>query len=131
MPQNRCIATTSERQLGDMRLLLEVNSEVRDLLQGSPELDAQYRRILNIDAPPPACGCLDTAQVNQIGKGEQAGGAVIFLSGAYHDLQIGDRVGDSACILQDAGADTDSATLTCAGSSRTLTLFNIANPSNR
>ena len=115
------------KQLTDMRQLLEVNSEVRDLLRKSPELDAQYRRILDIETYRPACECLDNAQVNWLGgRGEQVGQATISLDGEFLDVRIGDQLGASGCSLQ--VADTESATIACGGATRTL-VHNPINPS--
>lgn len=110
------------RSLGDMRTLLEVNAEVRDLVQDAPELAADYRRILAIDALPAACRCLDAAQVNWLGDGPQAGRATVRLDGQHHDVRIGGTVGSSRCTLQAANAS--QATLACGGNRRTLGLYN-------
>ena len=110
------------RQLGDMRALLEVNAEVRDLVQDAPELSADYRRILAIDALPAACRCLDAAQVNWLGTGAQAGQATVRLDGQHHDVRVGGTVGNSRCTLQ--AADATQATLICGGTRKTLSYYN-------
>ena len=113
------------KHLEDMRTLLHVNSEVRGLVQEAPELTGQYWRILEIDTPPPACRCLRYASVRWLGRGEQAGQAVIRLDGELHEVGVGDDVGDAGCRLQEA--DGSQAVLACGGSSRPLRLFNPLN----
>ena len=110
------------RSLGDMRTLLEVNAEVRDLVQDAPELASDYRRILAIDALPAACRCLDAVQVNWLGDGSQAGQATVRLDGQHHDVRVGGAVGGSRCTLQ--AADANQATLVCGGNRKTLSLYN-------
>lgn len=111
------------RSLGEMRTLLEVNAEVRHLVQDAPELAADYRRILEVDALPAACRCLDAAQVNWLGPaGPQAGRATVRLDGQHYDVRIGGNVGSSRCTLQ--AADANQATLACGGNRKTLSLYN-------
>ena len=109
------------KQLEDMRSLLEVNAEVRQLVQAAPELDATYWRILEIDTPSPACRCLETVQVNWLGSGAQAGQATIRIDGQHYDVEVGGTVGNSRCTLQAANAER--ATFACGDTRKTLGLY--------
>ena len=116
------------KQLGDMLALLEVNSEVRTLIKDAPELDAQYWQVLDMDEAPPslACACMDAARVVWLGRGGQAGQAVIRLAGGEYDTSVGETIGNSGCRL--AEADADSATLACRDARRTLGLQLLSRP---
>ena len=109
------------KQLGDMRQLLEINAEVRMLVQEAPELDNQYWRILEVDSPPPACRCLEGARVHWLGRGEQAGQAVIRLDGEMVEAQVGEAIGGGNCRL--AEADERRAVLTCGGRRKVHALY--------
>lgn len=109
------------KQLGDMLALLQVNSEVRTLIEEAPELDAHYWQVLEIDEPLSlACGCMDAARVQWLGRGAQAGQAIIRLAGSEHQASVGETIGNSGCRLADA--DANGATLACRGVSKTLGL---------
>ena len=112
---------TKIKQLEDMRTLLEVNAEVRQLVQVAPELDAQYWRILDVDTPSPACRCLEALQVNWLGRGAQTGRATIRIDGQHYDVEVGGTVGSSSCTLQTANAER--ATFTCGNTRKTLGLY--------
>lgn len=109
------------KQLEDMRTLLEVNAEVRDLVQTAPELDAHYWRILEVDTPSPACRCLEAVQVNWLGSGAQTGRATIRIDGQHYDVEVGGTVGSSRCTMQAANAER--ATFTCGNTRKTLGLY--------
>ena len=101
------VARKIER-LGELRRLLEVDRDVRELLQDSPELGAEYERIVKATAPTaPAspqgpCACLESARVHWLGQGDQAGQVTVYLDGGYYDVGVGDAIGNSRC---STGAD--------------------------
>lgn len=115
-------------RLGALRRLLEVDSEVRELLEDSPEMAAEYDRIVDASAPRAnvgpqgPCACLANARVHWLGEGDQAGQAIVFLDGLYHDVQAGQEIGDSGCRVQQAMAD--GVTLTCGGQTSARSLHN-------
>lgn len=106
-------------QLGALRRLLEVDQDVRALLENSPLLAEEYNRIVNASAPREAlapqgaCACLENARVHWLGEGDQAGQVIVYLDGLYHDVEAGEEIGDSRCRVQQAMVD--GVTLACGG----------------
>ena len=93
-------------RLGELRKLLEVNRDVRELLKESPELAREYDRVVKTSMPPQgACACLESARVHWLGQGDQAGQAIVYLEGLYHDVGAGEGIGSSRCRVQEARAD--------------------------
>ena len=76
-------------RLGELRKLLEVNRDVRELLKESPELSREYDRVLKTSVPPQGgCACLENARVHWLGQGDQAGQVIVYLDGLYHDVGL-------------------------------------------
>ncbi len=115
-------------RLAALRRLLEVDSEVRELLEDSPEMAAEYERIVNASAPREAvaprgpCACLENARVHWLGEGDQAGQVIVYLDGFYHDVRAGEEIGDSRCSVRRAMAD--GVTLACGGETSARSLHN-------
>ncbi len=92
-------------RLGRLLRLLEVDQNVRDLLEDSPEMAREYDRIVrssSLDGPTTPqgpCACLETARVHWLGQGDQAGQVTVYLDGGYYDLRAGDTIGNSRCSL--------------------------------
>jgi hypothetical protein len=115
-------------RLGALRRLLEVDSEVRELLEDSPEMAAEYDRIVSASAPRAAavpqgpCACLESARVHWLGEGDQAGQVIVYLDGLYHDVQAGEEIGGSRCSVQQVMVD--GVTLECGGETSARSLHN-------
>lgn len=115
-------------RLGALRRLLEVDSEVRELLEDSPEMAEEYDRIVSASAPRAAaapqgpCACLENARVHWLGEGDQAGQVIVYLDGLYYDVQAGEVIGDSRCRVQQAVVD--GVTLACGGATSARSLHN-------
>ncbi|MCY3820005.1 MAG: hypothetical protein OXH52_11675 [Gammaproteobacteria bacterium] len=96
------VARKIER-LGELRRLLEVDRDVRELLESSPEMAEEYERIVQATAPGQpetprgSCACLESARVHWLGQGDQAGQVTVFLDGAYYDVGAGETIGNSRC----------------------------------
>ena len=106
-------------RLRALQRLLEVDRDVRDLLGDSPEMAAEYERIVNASSPGTAetprgpCACLDNARVHWLGQGGQAGQAIVYLDGLYHELSAGEGLGNSRCRAEEVRAD--GVVLQCGG----------------
>ena len=95
-------------RLGELQELLEVDRDVRGLLEESPELELarEYDRIVATSEPSQsACACLENARVHWLGQGDQAGQVIVYLDGLYHDVGAGEGIGSSRCRVQEAMAD--------------------------
>ena len=108
------------QQLTKVKELLELNSEVRVLLRGSPELTPQYERVVGINPGPATCNCLDNAELNWLGQQAQEGQAYVSIAGQMHEVAVGSEVGNSGCRLAEVSVGGGSATLRCGGRSRTF-----------
>ena len=106
-------------RLRALQRLLEVDRDVRDLLGDSPEMVAEYERIVNVSAsrtaatPEGPCACIDHARVHWLGQGDQTGQAIVYLDGRYHELRPGEDVGSSRCRAREIRAD--GVVLQCGG----------------
>lgn len=115
-------------RLGALRRLLEVDSEVRELLEDSPEMTAEYERIVRAsarsaaEAPRGPCACLENARVHWLGEGDQAGQVIVYLDGLYFDVRAGEEIGDSRCRVRQA--TLDGVTLECGGETSARSLHN-------
>lgn len=109
-----------------LQRLLEVDRDVRDLLVDSPEMAEEYDRIVRASAPRTAetpqgpCACLENVRVHWLGRGDQAGQAIVYLDGLYHELSAGEGIGN--CSAQEVRAD--SVVLQCRGQTSTRGLHN-------
>lgn len=108
------------QQLTKVKELLELNSEVRVLLRGSPELMPQYERVVGINPGPATCNCLDNAELNWLGQQGQEGQAYVSIAGQMHEVEVGSEIGNSGCRLAEVSVAGSSATLRCGGRSRTF-----------
>ena len=121
------VGRKSER-LGELLRLLEVDRDVRELLEDSPEMAEEYDRIIRVSAPTAsatpqgACACLENARVHWLGQGDQAGQVIVYLDGLYHDLGAGEGIGSSRCRVQQAMAD--GIVLECGGQTSPRSLHN-------
>ena len=95
--------------------LLKTDKEIRDLLRESPDLFPLYQAVMTDEKTRASledlqsditggsatqfCGCLETVRVRWLGRGKQAGEAVLTLGGSYYDLRTGDKIGNSLCHL--------------------------------
>ena len=92
-------------RLAELRRLLEVDREVRELLENSPEMAEEYERIVQASAlrtpetPRGTCACLESARVHWLGQGDQAGQVTVFLDGGYYEVRAGDTIGNGRCSL--------------------------------
>lgn len=115
-------------RLGALRRLLEVDRDVRELLEDSPDMAAEYERLVSASAPSAdvtpqgPCACLANARVHWLGEGDQAGQVIVYLDGLYHDVQAGEEIGDSRCRVQQA--TVDGVTLACGAATSTRSLHN-------
>ena len=109
--------TRKTELLGELRRMLEVDRDVRELLRDSPEMAEEYERIVKAtaldtpEAPQGPCACLESARVHWLGQGEQAGQVTVYLDGGYYDVRVGDAIGNSRCRL--GQTLSDSVVLQC------------------
>lgn len=109
--------TRKIERLAELRRMLEVDRDVRELLQDSPDMAEEYERIVKATAldtsetPQGPCACLETARVHWLGQGEQAGQVTVYLDGGYYDVRVGDAIGNSRCRL--GQTLSDSVVLQC------------------
>ena len=128
--------------------LLKTDKELRDMLKSSPELYPLYKSTLGenatitleqiqesspsviYDASPEHCACLSRVRVRWLGHGNQAGEAVVALGSRYYDIQVGDTLGTTSCVLNEASIQK-GVTLVCDDPSsgekmsRTIALQNL------
>ena len=115
-------------RLGELFRLLEVDRDVREMLEDSPEMAEEYERIIRASAPTAsatpqgACACLENARVHWLGQGDQAGQVIVYLDGLYHDVGAGDGIGSSRCVVRQAMAD--GIVLECGGQTSPRSLHN-------
>lgn len=97
-------------QLERFKDMLTLNSEVRELLLTSPELEPIYRDILQSSPGAPSCDCLDRIAVQMVPI-TRAGVAVLSLDGQSGSYRQGEEIGSTACVVG-AVAD-DDVTVQC------------------
>ena len=112
--KNSEIANRSAK-LQEILGLMRTEKEIRDMLYESPDLYPLYRASVGddpgqarptdilpdpTDASPIFCDCLQSASVRWLGRGEQAGEAVVYLHEELFDVSVGERIGRSWCYLQ-------------------------------
>ena len=108
--------------------LLETDKQIRDLLRKEPSLFDLYKSSVGSaagsmtasdiypdysegDSRSQFCGCLTSTRVKWLGKDGQAGEAILSLAGNDIDLEIGDKLGQSLCVLRNTSPT--HATLEC------------------
>ena len=115
-------------RLGKLLRLLEVDQDVRELLEDAPEMAREYDRILRASSldrpttPQGPCACLELARVHWLGEGDQAGQVTIYLDGGYYDVRAGDAIGSSRCSL--GQTLPDSVVLQCGNERAFRGLYN-------
>ena len=114
-------------RLRTLQRLLEVDRDVRDLLVDSPEMAEEYDRIVRASSAPRTadatqgpCACLENFRVHWLGRGDQAGQAIVYLDGLYHELRAGEGIGN--CSAQEIRLD--GVVLQCRGQNSTRGLHN-------
>ena len=119
---------TKQIQLEKLKNLLNLDREVREGLQSSPELLEVYRQVMSVDAGSPSCDCLDRVGLNSIGSGSRAGRAFLSLDqdGPRYDVIEGGPIGDTGCRLA-AVAESD-VTIQCGTRSREVTVSGYTAP---
>ena len=115
-------------RLGKLLRLLEVDQDVRELLEDAPEMAREYDRILRASSldrpttPQGPCACLELARVHWLGEGDQAGQVTVYLGGGYYDVRAGDAIGSSRCSL--GQTLPDSVVLQCGNERAFRGLYN-------
>ena len=105
------------KKFKELQELLETDMQIRTLLREDPSLYPLYKASIGDDVPGSMtasdifpdysegdsrsqfCGCLASTRVKWIGKGPQAGKAVLSVSGNDMDLEVGQKLGNTLCYL--------------------------------
>lgn len=90
-------------QLEKLKSVMELNREVRELLQASPELGPIYQKVIEVDGGAASCDCLDRIELNYVGSGTRTGLAILSLDGQAAGFSQGDAIGSTACRVGDVG----------------------------
>ena len=97
-------------QLERFKDMLTLNSEVRELLLTSPELEPIYRDILESNPGAPSCDCLDRIEL-QLVSVSRVGAATLSLDGQSGSYRQGEEIGTTACVL--GAVAEDDVTVEC------------------
>lgn len=117
------------KKFKELQELLETDKQIRELLRQDPSLYPLYKASIGDDIPGSMtaseifpdysegdtrsqfCGCLTNTRVKWLGKGDQAGEAVLSVGGNDIDLVVGQKLGNTLCYLHHT--TPKQATLKC------------------